>query len=166
MNKKICETSEGATLEDVAPLLLLNNCFSLRQGQDVYALLSLVHLRYLQKSIIRSHYESKEDGRPWKWLGQSTDLSELTVPTLRNFSRALTGSSFSKERKSSLVSYVSTFEEALRYLPAEAIGKARAFAEARKRAKRVESERTFFKEDTSVDAFLDEGERCRREESG
>jgi len=139
MNKKICETSEGATLEDVAPMLLLNNCFSLGQGQDVYALLSLVHLRYLQKSIIRSHYESKEDGRSWKWLGQSTDLSELTVPTLRNFSRALTGSSFSKERKSSLVSYVSTFEEALRYLPAEAIGKARAFAEARKRAKRVES---------------------------
>ncbi|KAI8103014.1 hypothetical protein M9434_005802 [Picochlorum sp. BPE23] len=140
MNKKSCETSEGATLEDVAPVLLLNDCFSLRQGQDVYALLSLVDVGYLTKSIIRSHYESKEDEGAWEWLDQSTELSKLTVPTLRSFSMELDGPCSSKDRKSSLVSYLSTFEGALRYLPAKAIGKARAFAESKRRAKLEELE--------------------------
>jgi len=94
----------GETLREVAPLLLLNDFFSLRRGQDVYALLSLVYLGYLTKSAVRSHYETREDGADFKWLDRSTnDLSTLTIPELRSFISAMSGYWSTKDKKNCLV---------------------------------------------------------------
>eukprot|EP00890_Picochlorum_soloecismus_P006132 jgi/Picsp_1/651/NSC_00647-R1_---NA--- len=126
------------TLREVAPLLLLNDSFSLRRGEDVYALLSLADLGYISKDTFRSHYESSKDGAAFKWLGQSTDLSKLTIPKLTSLISAMRGCWSSKDKKSCLVSYASRYEGALRYLPAEGIGYGKNFAESRRRARQLE----------------------------
>ena len=130
-------TVPAATLREVAPVLLLNDSFSLSRGEDVYALVSLVSLGQLSKDMIRSHYESGNPGADLKWLGTSTELSKLTIPKLRGFIDAM-GYGSSKDKKSQLVSFLSRFEGVLRYLPAQAIGYANEFAKLLSNSKLLE----------------------------